>query len=329
MQRDNLFYIILGLIAVVLIGVTIGLQIMLLSGRSSDQTADSSDVSAQGANTANQEQTSATLNSDEGAVSMVINTPTSTAVVIAVEPSNAESEPTPIPIEPTSTAVLPNTPTEQAVDDNTGAEAAVEEPPQEVVQPTAPPQPTELPPTEPPPTAPPPTATPIPTLAPTDTPITPVDFVFSYVDGRTECKLITEVVASLFETWGWSTRIVRFSTMDEIFSPSLYENDNPLQPDLAFCYRDPEDREQFLSQNGTDLELISSGYTTVDDQKYYVLAHSGLPAQLRYENPCILNFLKDLSLDDATLADVSDPAEWTTQNIDLVTSWGTCDADAQ
>lgn len=323
MQRDNLFYIILGLIAVVLIGVTIGLQLMLLSGRSSEPTADSADSSALESNTTNQEQTSATGNSDEGAVSMVINTPTSTAIVIAVEPSDSNSQPTPTPIEPTSTAVLPNNPSADGAadanqDTSQSAEAAAVEPTPLPVQPT-----------EPPPTEPPPTATPFPTLAPTDTPIVPVDFVFSYVDGRAECILVTEVVASLFETWGWSTRTVRFSSMDEVFSPALYENDNPMQPDLAFCYRDPEDREQFLSQNGTDLELISSGYITVDEQKYYVLAHSGLPAQLRYENPCILNFLKDLSFDDAAFTGISDAAAWTTQNIDLVTSWGTCEPEAQ
>lgn len=335
MQRDNLFYIILGLIAVVLIGVTIALQLMLLSGRSTDQTNASSGAAALESNAANTDRANDATGADDRAISMVINTPTSTAIVIAVEPSNVESEPTTIPIEPTSTPVQPITASNggsaEAAGANQGATEIVAEPTPVPVQPTA--QPTTPPtivPTEPPlPPTEPPQPTPIPTRVPTDTPVTPVDFVFGYVDGRPECTLVTEVVASLFETWGWSTRLVRFSTMDAIFSPALYEGDNPQKPDLAFCYRDPEDRPLFLSQNGADIELVSSGYVTIDDQKYYVLAHSGLPAQLRYENPCVLKFLKELTLDSSTITDVSSPVRWTAQNIDLVQSWGTCEVGAQ
>ena len=301
MLRDKLFYILLGTIAIViiLIGVTIGLQIMLLSGRSADESLATNSLSA--SQPVVSENINAADGSDgqEGTIGIVTSTSTSTIAptVIAIQPVDPSATPTTVPVEPPTT-----------------------EPP-----PTVPP-PTELPPTEPPaapalqPTQIPPTATPV-LIESTPTPVS--DFVLGYVDNRPECILVTSIVSDLLETWGWSTQLVRFASIDNIFDVALYNEEGATRPDLTFCYRDPEDREQFLSQDGSDLELVSSGYTQVGGQKYYVLAHSSIPVQLRYENACILNFLKNLELDDASL-DVSSSSQWFAENTVLVESWGTC-----
>lgn len=338
MLRDNFFYILLGLIAVILIGVTIGLQFMLLSGRSSDPPAESQ--SAPTAQSATQAGLEPAGGSGEQEIAMVINTPTSTPIVIAVQ---AESnQPSSNQVEATSTAIPPTVPptqppstlapSDQSSSSQTGGEPTAPEkapeqsPDEETVEPTQAIAPTQIPATQAVPTPVPATATSIP-VEPTSTPLLASDFVFGYIEGRTECTLFTYAMADVLESWGWSTRVVQFGSMSGIFDSALYENNSAAQPDLTFCYRDPEDREQFLSQNGTDLELVSSGYTKIDEQKYYILAHSSVPAQLRYENACILDFFKDLEIDGPSLS-ASNASQWLDENAGLVQSWGTCTADS-
>ena len=319
MLRDNFFYILLGFIAIILIGVTIGLQLMLLSGRSADEpsTADSSSITQP----ATVENGSDANVSDEQAVAMVINTPTSTPIVIAVEPIDSSATSASIIVEVTATPVQ-------------SADISITEPlptdllpiePSPTVTPLTASLPEEPLPTDTvQPTQPLPTATVV-TIDPTSTPFLAADFEFAYVDSRPECVLVTNVVANLFEEWGWSTRQVQFASIADIFDVTLYQDENETRPDLTFCYRDPEDREQFLAQDGSDLELISSGYTQVEEQKYYILAHSSVPVQLRYENACILDFLKNLEISDTSL-NTSSSAQWLAENADLVETWGTCTA---
>lgn len=304
MLRNNFFYILLGFIAIILIGLTITLQLMLF-GRPAEQPTVAETRSVEQSSTVDSERLSQADGADEQAVSMVINTPTSTPVVVTIQSAGSANNSVSAPVEPTSTVVL------QAVSEQSASEQA---PTAEAVVPIAATS-TSAAPVE--------TAIPI---AATSTSVVPADFVFAYIEGRAECNLITDIVVELFDEWDWSTQRIRFSNIEKIFDNTLYEGDDAARPDLTLCYRDPEDREHFLAQNGTDLELISSGYTKINEQRYYILAHSSVPVQLRYTNTCVLSFLRELEIDSSTLANASNAPEWIAQNIDLVQSWGSCDA---
>jgi len=299
MLRNNFLYILLGFIAIILIGLTIGLQFMLFTERSAEQST----AAVGQPSMADSERLDLANDADERAVSMVINTPTSTPVVVTIQSADSADNPVSDPIDPTSTVVSQAGSDQLSLTETDVAIAATS---------------TSVVPTK--------TVGPI---AATSTSVVPADFVFGYIEGRAECNLVTNIVADLFDEWNWSTQRVRFSNIEKIFDSALYEGDDAARLDMTFCYRDPEDRNQFLAQNGTDLELISSGYTKIDGQRYYILAHSSVPVQLRYENTCILNFLRELEIDSSTFATVSSAPEWIAQNIDLVQSWGTCNKETK
>lgn len=314
MLRNNFFYILLGFIAIILIGLTITLQLMLF-GRPAEQPTVAETRSVEQSSTVDSERLSQADGADEQAVSMVINTPTSTPVVVTIQSAGSANNSVSAPVEPTSTVVLQAV-SEQVVSEQLASEQSASEqaPTAEAVVPIAATSTSAVP-----------VETAIP-IAATSTSVVPADFVFAYIEGRAECNLITDIVVELFDEWDWSTQRIRFSNIEKIFDNTLYEGDDAARPDLTLCYRDPEDREHFLAQNGTDLELISSGYTKINEQRYYILAHSSVPVQLRYKNTCVLSFLRELEIDSSTLANVSSAPEWIAQNIDLVQSWGSCDA---
>jgi len=369
-MKGNVFYVILAMLGVVLIGITIGLQIVILANKEPNAAL------APVANTSNGEAAVTPVATPPGADVNAPGVDNAAQVALAVEPTTAAPTQTPIviliqptPPPPTPAVVAPTaiqpapaqadpaTPANDTTDaaalpgvDEPGGGPANEPVAEQAAEPAenesqaatgsdvatgenaaAPPTPTPVPPT---PTPVPPTATSTatptpapPTPAPTasDTPLPAVDFVLGYLQNRAQCVLITNIVARiLIEEYDRTVRTDHFEDADSMYLHLSHDVANAQSRiDLTACYIDPDDRPYLLQYN-TDIGLIGSAFRQVDGQKSFIASHTNLIPSLEFDHRCLLNFLRQFDLSDASL-DAADADTWIVSNAELVATWTACE----
>ncbi len=149
------------------------------------------------------------------------------------------------------------------------------------------------------------------------------DYIFATIDNHPQCQLATEVVVSVLRDWGWSIGESTAVDTAELFAQLTVEETSDTQAaNLTLCYTDPDDRGLFRSVERIP-QLIGRGYAENDTTKLYVMARPGIPNEIELTDRCIWNFMRGLSFGDTLQAGQS-PAEWFSQNPDILEAWGSC-----
>jgi len=275
--RVNLVYVFFAVIVIILIAVTIGLQMALLS-RNDASTAP--------------------------------------------EPSAQRAQQNPLPI-------LNSNPFNRSNDDGDRSQIAMAvrthtpSPLEEAVPPTPEP-PTPAPPTSAPPTF----ETSIsPTAANSDTPtpIADADFVIGYIPERASCGLVTEIlVMTMAREYEVTVDQIAFDTPDELFAHLAHAQDDARSIDFTPCYVDPNDRG-YLMDYETEIEFIHGPYSQIDEESWYLMGAAAFVSQVRFQNRCIYQFLRQVEFADRQFA-TDDATLWAEQNAPLLAEWTRCAA---
>jgi hypothetical protein len=340
LNRDNLLYIILAVIAVSLVGVTIGLQLLIISGQDAAQVESSASPELAAAQTRSAAPTDTPLiiitritadvatempptlpaESPPSATSLpTIVPPTVEVPTIApppVEPSPTLLVPTPTPASFTSLAQIVS-PTDSASAGTGSASERVplatrtdanDAPNGEETNAIA--VPTVLP-----------EAAATVTVRPTATPSS--DYVFGYLVERPGCQMMTEIAATLIEqNYGLVIATQAYTDEMDLYQSLAQQGDALPYVHLTVCHLFPLDSE-YLLQFGNSLRTMGSAYAQVDSQRWHVLSHSGL-AQLRREQPCMYALLGRLDLVDLEFP-LQDARAWMAQNRAAVETMVSCE----
>ncbi|MEZ4658446.1 MAG: hypothetical protein R2911_12810 [Caldilineaceae bacterium] len=350
--RENIVYTILALVAIVLIGVTIGLQLVIITGQNPTVLTGAAQQATQQSANANGQQ-----------VAFAVATVTATPAVLIIQPApigQTQDNPTaPVQNNPVQNNPVQNNPVQNnPVQDNPAQEApsdeaqaaptepaAVEptatEPPQTaaeqapvdtpVVAPTESPTsvpPTPLPPTPAPPTPVPPTATDTPTVAPTESP-TPVDtaaFHIGFANRGYGCPLVSQIVERILEErLDTSTALVNFDTVESMFR-AVANN----EIDMTLCYLDPDDREILRGDNkrtiGFKMVQLGSQYWENGNQKLQMWVNLPTMSELRTtEHTCMLNFFYSLRFVESDLQTI-DVDDWLDTHAADIDGWVNCES---
>jgi ABC-type phosphate transport system substrate-binding protein len=172
-----------------------------------------------------------------------------------------------------------------------------------------------------PPTAPPATATttpsPVPTLA--------ADYVFGVLAGRPACQFVTDIVTTLMnERFDLRTITRTFTSTDDLYR-ALAQVDAPEQwVDFTLCHVFPDDSD-YLSEFGSQLKLMGSGYGRTEGKRWYLIGFSGHFVDLRTNRPCLNTFLTDRLDFDPLVFSEDSAAAWVTNQPQLVDEWTRCE----
>lgn len=323
--RNNLAYIVLGAIAIVLIFVTISLQVAILS---TGETQNNRGILytlrqqlaelIQPATDTPENLTSATVGQP---TATTISLPTNTPNVIVLQPSPLPATPTTLAITPTATPAAATLATGTAIQvpgiSNASALAT------RLAAPTA----TTVnggAAATPAPTA---TAIPVapdtPTSAPVNTPPTDADFRLGYVADNSACVAVTAIMKVVLER-EFDLRIasVPFPDAAALFA-QLATKTAADRVDLSFCYMDPSDRS-YLQQYFGFMIFIGSGYRQLDNQKYIIMSNAAVKSPIERGNPCLYRFLTNLNLTDVDLGS-GDAEAWYQTHTDLIATWTRCE----
>ncbi len=305
--RENLPYLLLVLIAIILVVITISLQTTIISNQQTDGTGNANN---RGLLYTLRERIGmailpATLTPPPVSPTALPESATPVLIAAATLPPAATDTPVPAPTEvaPTSTSVPP-TPV----------------PPTPVV-------PTPVPPTPVPPTPVAPTSTPPvePTIvvpSNTNTPGPRADFRLGYIDRGDDCKLVTEIIQLIFEQkFNLKVDLVAFTQADDLFA-TLAAKDAQSRVDLSFCYIDPTDRNYLQKYYGYVI-LVGGIYEQVENKRFLVLGNSAVKAPIERDRPCVYKFIKSFKFEHADLAGQTASA-WLETHPELVQSWTTC-----
>ena len=353
--RENIVYTILALVAIVLIGVTIGLQLVIITGQNPTVL-----------NGAAQQATQQSLNGQS--VAFAVSTATETPAVLIIQPAPigaVQSEPTaamqdnPAPagsntitqevqsgdVQPVATdvATVEPTATEPTTTEPTTTEPTATEPTAtDVTQPAAeqlsvdaptetalptPVPPTPAPPTPIPPTPAPPTATDTPTILPTESP-TPVDataFHIGFANRGYGCPVVSQIVERILEDrLDTATELISFDTVESMFR-AVANN----EIDMTLCYVDPDDRELLRGDNkrtiGFKMVQLGSQYWESDGQKLQMWVNLPTMSLLRAaDHTCMLNFFYSLRFVESDLQ-IIDVNSWLNAHAADIDEWVNCE----
>ena len=322
--RENLPYILLVLIAIILVIITISLQTTIISNQQAGNGADN--ASNKGLLYTLRERIAlailpATLTPPPTPTAPPTAIPTVEPTATPLPPATATLEPpTPVPPTPEPPTPVPPTPVPPTPVPPTP------EPPTPVPPTPAPPTPaqavaTPVQPTVVPPTVAPPTPQPA-APAPTNTVGPRADFRLGYVDRGDNCQLVTQIMQLIFERqFKLKTETVAFSEKNALFD-ALAVTDLQSRVDLTFCYVDPEDRESLQKHFGYVI-LVGGVYRQSNGKNFIVLSNSAVKAPIERDLPCVYKFLKTIKIDDQSLSGQTADG-WLAKNSDLVATWTTC-----
>lgn len=304
LTKGRLIFVLLSLVVIVLLGIMIGLQLLIITNPPTTTVA------------ANRKDQDSSLTPVETAT--VIQISLVTVAPTPVAPTPTTIAPTPLPVTPT---LAPPTP---------APATATPEPPTATPQPpTATPQPpTAIPPTvlalptTSSPTNEPATAIPVVSEAATNTAAPPADIRLGESDRVVDCKFATDIVQLVLERQ-LDLRVARvhFNNMDDLFR-SLAADGAEQKVDLTLCYIDPDDRA-YLKQYDSTLLFVAGNYAERDEKRLSAVGNSTLIVQLKTQQPCVHNFLKNLDLSELDFQ-TTDAETWLDQNTSRVLAWTQC-----
>lgn len=336
--RENIVYTILALVAIVLIGVTIGLQLVIITGQNPSVLTG-----------AVQQATQQSINANGQQVAFAVATVTETPAVLIIQPApigeaqgnaaaepqdNAATEGESAPAVATQNNDEQAAPAEAAAPEPTTTEPpqnAAEQPPVDTPTETALPTslpPTPVPDTPVPPTPAPPTATDAPTLVPTESP-TPVDtaeFHIGFANRGYGCPVVSQIVERILEErLDTSTALVNFETVESMFR-AVANN----EIDMTLCYLDPDDRELLRGDNkrtiGFKMVQLGSQYWENGDQKLQMWVNLPTMSELRAtDRTCMLNFFYSLRFVESDLQTI-DVNGWLESHEFDIDEWVNCES---
>ncbi len=318
--RDNLPYILLVIIALVLVIITISLQASIISNQSA----------VTGAQGDQNKGIIYTLREQLGLLILPATlTPvpavaTDTPIATAVVPPPPE---TPLPIAtdtslpPPTDTLVPPTPAPPTPEPPTPEPTATPVPPTLAPPTVAPAQPTAVPTTEEPtpqPVVPVATAT----LVVADPPAVRADFRLGYLAANDDCHVVTEIIQQIFQQqFDLSVETVAFATEDDLFA-TLAATDAASRVDLTFCYADPNGRA-FLQKHVGFVIFVGGVFGQFDGKSYLVLSNATVKAPIERDLPCVYKFLKNVKFPDVNFQGQS-AATWLEKNAELVRTWTSC-----
>lgn len=351
--RENIVYTILALVAIVLIGVTIGLQLVIITGQNPTVVTGAA-----------QQATQQALENSGQQVAFAVATVTETPAVLIIQPapaggaqSNAvneaqesaaladasqadasqvdasqvdasQADESQAEDSPADTAQLPDTPAEVTIGEPTATEAApsaaVERLPTETPTEVAPP--TTVPPTPVPPTPAPPTATNAPAVEPTLPPPT-VDsdlFRIGFANRGYGCPVVSQIVARIIEEqFATPTELISYDTVEGMF---VAVANNEVK--MTLCYLDPEDRELLRGDNkrtiGFKMVQLGSQYWENEGQKLQMWVNLPTMGELREaDRSCLLNFLYSLRFEESDLQAL-EADSWLSEHGAEIEEWARC-----
>lgn len=309
LTKGRLAFVLLGLVAIVLLGIMIGLQLLIIGHQDQPAAVETPVVQAQ------QAPTTVKL-----ALATSVPSPTVTPIPPTPEPPTP-IPPTPIPPTPEPPTPEPPTPIPPTPEPPT----FTPEPPPATALPPTPELPTAAPATSvaiAAATAPPATATVAPTPAPTNTPALPADLRLGYTERSPDCKLVTEIVQLALERqMGLRIATLHFKTADDLFAALAATTGND-KIDLTLCYIDPQDRT-YLGSYGSSLRFLDGNYGESDKKKLYAVINSALISPLKATKPCLHSFLTKLDFGDMQFQ-TQDAAQWLDKNSALISTWSQC-----
>lgn len=318
--RNNFAYLLLGVIAVILILVTLSLQVAIFSTQT---TADAqSDRTLfftlrqrlaeliQPANDTPVTSTTATVGQPASTTAVVL--PTNTPNIIVVQPS--PPPPTPVTVaqlpppttDPATATLLPGAYNVSAVATRLAAPTVTSSAAVALL-----PSPTPLS-----------TATTLPPA--TNTPDVAADFRIGYVESNATCTAVTELMTLVLEgKFGLQIATIPFPDAASLFA-KLAEKSAAERVDLSFCYVDPDDRT-YLQKYFGFIIFIGSGYRQLNNQKFIVMSNAGVKSPIERGNPCLYRFLTNLNLNDVNL-DAGDMNGWYQDHAEQVANWTRCES---
>lgn len=322
--RDNLAYLLLAIIALILILVTLSLQVAIFSARPAGEAQ-----SEQGLLYTLRQQladliqpngepplTSTTATVGQPASTTVV-LPTNTPNVIVVQPPPLPPTPPTSVIQATATSdpatatLLPGAYDVNAVATRLAAPTATAA--ASAAQPVAP---TPLP------TKPPTQAQPA-TTAPTTPTTVAADFRIGYVATNQECAAVTALMKLILEgEFDLQIATVSFPDTASLFE-KLADKAPAERADLSFCYTDPDDRSYLQKYFGFVI-FIGSGYRQLNNQKFMIMSNAAVKSPIERGNPCLYRFFINLNLNDIDLS-ADDIAGWYQTHTEQVANWTRCE----
>lgn len=322
--RDNLAYLLLAIIAVILILVTLSLQVAIFSTRPTGEAQSEpgllytlrQQLAELIQPNAEPPLTSTTATVGQPASTAVV-LPTNTPNVIVVQPSPLPPTPTTIVIQATATSdpatatLLPG-----AYDVNAVATRLAQPTATAAASAVQPATPMPLPTT-------PPTQAPPATTAPTNTSTIAADFRIGYVATNQECAAVTALMKLILE----DKFALQIATIPFPDAASLFEKLADKAPadrvDLSFCYTDPDDRSYLQKYFGFVI-FIGSGYRQLNNQKFMIMSNAAVKSPIERGNPCLYRFFINLNLNDIDLS-AGDIAGWYQTHAEQVANWTRCE----
>ena len=333
--RENIVYTILALVAIVLIGVTIGLQLVIITGQNPTVLTG-----------AVQQATQQALENNGQQVAFAVATVTETPAVLIIQPApirevqnNPVSDSQSVPMGETQNNLADEAqsndtqaePVEQPVVAEPTATTAPPTPPAEqppVDTPTEVAPPTPIPPTPVPPTPVPPTATEQPQLEPTATSelVDSGAFRIGFANRGYGCSTVSEIVARIMEErLGTSAALINYDSVEEMFV-AVANN----EIDMTLCYLDPDDRELLRGENkrtiGFKMVQLGSQYWDNEGKKLQMWVSLPVMSELRTaERSCMLNFFYSLRFAETDLQAV-DVNSWMAAHAAEIDEWANCES---
>ncbi|MCX6050433.1 MAG: hypothetical protein NT075_35505 [Chloroflexi bacterium] len=307
LTKGRLIFVLLSLVVIVLLGIMVGLQLLIIT------TPTATTVSV-----ASTEQTNPPTPTESAPV----------ASATAIQVGLATIAPTALPVEPTATPVAPTLapPTEAPptpVPPTPAPATAIPAPPSATPEPpTATPEKVLVPPPAPTLTSEPTIAAPKAIAVATNTSAPPADIRLGETDRAVDCKFATEIV-QLFLERQMKLRVARvhFNSVNDLFL-ALASDDANQKVDLTLCYIDPDDRT-YLQQYDSTLLFVASNYAAREQKRLSVMGNSKMIVQLKTQQPCVYNFLKNLDFGDLQFS-AADANQWLAQNSERIAAWSQC-----
>lgn len=177
-----------------------------------------------------------------------------------------------------------------------------------------------------------PTAAPLP---PTNTPLPEVDFLLGYLANDQQCKMVTNIIATLMQqNFGMTTRAVPFADRAALFASVANAgeplNEADIKPedrdkwvDFTPCAILPDDAD-FIRQYSGDLEVIGHTLGQADNKNWQFVANSRDVTPLKTKSACFFRLLEEnLNFGDLKFTE-PDAAGWLANHADQVQSWTRC-----
>lgn len=170
------------------------------------------------------------------------------------------------------------------------------------------------------------TAVPTESAAPTAIPAQPtpaVDLVLGVPQTSPECRFFTDVFQQIGqENLGLKIAVVDYPDATPMYQ-ALASRQDQRTVDLTLCFVDPGDRA-FLREYFGFIRNIGDIYWRNDQMRLQIVTNSALVADLERNQVCLYRLLKNMNFEGNDLP-TQDPAQWITDNRDLVEQWASCE----